>query len=174
MKKQISPQEAARSGRRIIDVREYPEYAASSIRNATLTPLATVEEKAAGWRRDEPLTLVCRSGKRATMAAEKLEQLGFTDLAVMSGGMEGWQQSGLPVETSDRRPWSLERQVRAIAGSMVVAFTLLGLTVSPWFFGLTLFVGAGLTFAGVTDVCLMATLLGKMPWNRQTAGSCAR
>ena len=32
-----------------------------------------------------------------------------------------------------------------------------------------LFVGAGLLFAGLTEFCLMATFLGRMPWNRMTA-----
>jgi hypothetical protein len=72
----------------------------------------------------------------------------------------------LPVQAAKRKPWSLERQVRAMAGSMVVLSTVVGLTVSPWFFAWALFVGAGLTFAGVSDICLMATLLGKLPWNR--------
>jgi hypothetical protein len=33
-----------------------------------------------------------------------------------------------------------------------------------WIF-LSAFVGLGLTFAGLTDICLMGELLGKMPWN---------
>jgi hypothetical protein len=86
--------------------------------------------------------------------------------------MEAWQRAGLPIAISERRPWSLERQVRAIAGTLVLLLTLLGLTTSPWFFAGTLFVGGGLLFAGVTDLCLMATLLGRMQWNR--ASQCQR
>jgi hypothetical protein len=55
---------------------------------------------------------------------------------------------------------------------MVILFTVLGVLVSPYFLGLTLFVGAGLLFAGVTDVCLMATALGKLPWNRASSAAC--
>jgi hypothetical protein len=33
--------------------------------------------------------------------------------------------------------------------------------------GMTAFVGAGLTFAGVTDICGMGILLAKAPWNRR-------
>jgi len=42
----------------------------------------------------------------------------------------------------------------------------LALTVSKlWLIG-TGFVGAGLVFAGVSNICMMASLLGKLPWNR--------
>jgi len=39
--------------------------------------------------------------------------------------------------------------------------------VSPWFFALSGFVGAGLTFAGLSGTCAMASLLAVMPWNRR-------
>ena len=44
---------------------------------------------------------------------------------------------------------------------------ILGWTISPVFYGLSAFVGAGLTFAGVTGFCGLARLLAIMPWNRQ-------
>ena len=113
------------------------------------------------------------SGKRATKAAETLVQLGFRNTAVLDGGMEAWEKAGHPVEIAEKRPWSLERQVRAIAGGMVLASTLLGIVVSLWFNGGTLLVGAGLLFAGITDFCLMATVLGKLPWNRAQGSACA-
>jgi hypothetical protein len=42
---------------------------------------------------------------------------------------------------------------------------------------LAMFVGAGLTFAGATDICMMGMVLAKMPWNKARAGcesSCGR
>jgi hypothetical protein len=42
----------------------------------------------------------------------------------------------------------------------------LGVAIHPWFLGLSAFVGAGLVMAGVTGWCGMATLLGKLPYNR--------
>ncbi len=165
----LSPQRVEASPATLIDVREYPEYSAAAIPRSVLVPLSTIENKAESWRKGDEVVLICRSGRRALDAAQRLEKLGFTDVAVLEGGVEAWQEAGLPVQTAKRKPWSLERQVRAIAGSMVVLSTVLGLTVSPWFFGWALFVGAGLTFAGVFDICLMATLLGKLPWNRPDA-----
>jgi hypothetical protein len=48
----------------------------------------------------------------------------------------------------------------------VLLGVVLGLSVHPAFFGLSAFVGAGLTFAGVSGFCGMARLLAIMPWNR--------
>lgn len=162
----LSPQQVEAGAATLIDVREYPEYAAAAIPGSVLIPLSTIEYKADNWRKDDEIVLVCRSGCRALDAAQRLEKIGFTAVAVLEGGMDAWQQAGLPAEESERKPWSLERQVRTAAGSMVVLSTVLGLTVSPWFFAWTLFVGVGLTFAGLSDICLMATVLGKLPWNR--------
>ncbi len=60
---------------------------------------------------------------------------------------------------------SLERQVRIVAGSLVLIGVLLGWFVHRGFFGLSAFVGAGLVFAGITDFCGMGLLLAKLPWN---------
>jgi hypothetical protein len=43
---------------------------------------------------------------------------------------------------------------------------VLGFLVAPAFFGVSAFVGAGLTMAGATGWCGMARLLRIMPWNR--------
>ncbi len=153
----------------IIDVREYPEFAGGSITSARLVPLSTLEIAAKAWDPGTPYLFVCKTGGRARKAAAKLAQMNFSNLAVLDGGMDAWRQAGLPCEVAQSKPWSLERQVRTIAGAMILLWTILAIAVSPWFLAGTLFVGAGLLFAGVTDLCLMATVLGKMPWNRPSA-----
>ena len=55
-----------------------------------------------------------------------------------------------------------------MAGGLVLAGVILGFLLSPWFFALSGFVGAGLTFAGVTGFCGMARILAVAPWNRVT------
>ena len=54
------------------------------------------------------------------------------------------------------------------AGALVLLGTLLGALVSPWFLLLSGFVGAGLTFAGLTGTCGMAMLLARLPYNQRT------
>jgi hypothetical protein len=61
----------------------------------------------------------------------------------------------------------MQRQVMIAAGLLVLAATLLSLFVAPAWIALSIFVGAGLTFAGVTGFCGMARLLALMPWNRR-------
>ncbi|MDO8535596.1 MAG: C-GCAxxG-C-C family (seleno)protein [Candidatus Omnitrophota bacterium] len=63
-------------------------------------------------------------------------------------------------------PISLERQVRIIAGSLVLSGTLLAIFINPWFLSVPLFVSSGLIYAGVTDSCMMGTLLMKLPYNK--------
>jgi hypothetical protein len=56
--------------------------------------------------------------------------------------------------------------VRIAAGSLVLITLALAVAVSKlWLIG-TGFVGAGLVFAGVSNICMMATVLGRLPWNR--------
>ena len=48
--------------------------------------------------KDRPVILVCRTDKRSTTAATLLRDAGFRDVGVLRGGMEQWNQKGLPVE----------------------------------------------------------------------------
>ena len=62
--------------------------------------------------------------------------------------------------------WALERQVRLVAGIIALTGAVLALTVSTSWACLSGLAGLGLTMAGLTDFCPMATLLARMPWNR--------
>lgn len=61
---------------------------------------------------------------------------------------------------------SLEGQVRLIAGCMVLAGIVLAWLVHWAFISISLFVGCGLIYAGITDNCLMTIVLNKLPYNR--------
>ena len=58
------------------------------------------------------------------------------------------------------------QQVQIAAGSLILLGLTLSQTVAPAWIALPWFVGAGLTFAGLTGFCGMARLLAAMPWNR--------
>lgn len=83
---------------RIVDVREPFELADGRISGAENVPLGTLDRAARGWRRDEPLILVCRSGARSGRAAAALAAAGFQAVVNLAGGMLAWQAAGLPVE----------------------------------------------------------------------------
>lgn len=150
---------------RLIDVREYPEFAEGHIEGSELVPLGTLDKASESWNRSEPLTLVCRSGRRSDDAKETLAGKGFKHLQVIEGGIQAWTNSGKPLSVTANKPWSMERQVRVTAGSLVLAFFGLGLLTSKKFFVGAGLVGAGLVYAGVSDTCMMASVLGRMPWN---------
>ncbi|HEU4704207.1 MAG TPA: rhodanese family protein, partial [Sphingomicrobium sp.] len=90
------------------------------------------------------------------------------DCYIVEGGIEGWRRSGLPVETVRGAPIEMQRQVMIAAGTLVLLGALMAMLVAPGWIWLTLFVGAGLTFAGVSGFCGMAHVLGMMPWNRSS------
>ena len=79
--------------------------------------------------------------------------------------MEAVKQSNIELKASGRRVIPLERQVRIVAGLLVLTGAILGTWFNPAFYGLAAFVGAGLVFAGITDICPMGMLIAKMPWN---------
>ena len=150
---------------RLIDVREYSEFAEGHIEGSELVPLGTLDKASEGWDRFAPLTLVCRSGRRSENARQTLAGKGFTSLRVLDGGVQAWTSSGKPLTVAENKPRSMERQVRVTAGALVLTFFGLGLLTSKKFFVGAGLVGAGLVYAGVSDTCMMASVLGRMPWN---------
>ena len=160
----------------LLDVRTPAEHAEIHIPGVQLMPLDRLDAaqlaSANGFAKDQPLYVLCRSGSRAKQAAEKLEKEGFTQCHVVEGGTMAWADAGLPVNRGASGVIPLERQVRIAAGLMVLAGVLLAQFVHPAFIWLSGFVGAGLTFAGITDWCGMGMLIARMPWNQRGAGSC--
>jgi rhodanese-related sulfurtransferase len=154
------------SSAQLFDVRSYPEFAGGHLVGARLLPLDQVTQRLAEIDRTRPVVVVCGTGKRSAQAREALISAGFEQVSDLAGGLAAWEEAGLPMEKSARVPWSLERQVRVVAGSLVLLGVALGFSVHPAFFGLSAFIGGGLVVAGVTDWCGMGLLLARMPWNR--------
>jgi len=148
-----------------IDVRSATEFAAGHLPGAINIPMDEIEARLHDLGPERPIVLVCKSGGRARMVADLLEPCR-KDVSVLAGGTDAWRKAGLPIVASRRTRWSLERQVRLAAGGLVLAGTLLAVTMSRDWLVLTGFVGLGLMFAGLSDYCPMAVLLGVMPWNR--------
>ncbi|MGI5271161.1 rhodanese-like domain-containing protein [Nonomuraea sp. CA-218870] len=150
----------------VVDVRTPAEFESAHIDGAVNLPLDQVDAHLrrivadAGGR----MLLICQSGARAERARTALDAAGVSDLAVLDGGMNAWIASGAPV-TRGRPRWTLERQVRLVAGSVVLASVVLSLWI-PAAVLVAAFIGAGLTFAALTDTCAMGMLLAKLPYNR--------
>ncbi|MEM0898060.1 MAG: rhodanese-like domain-containing protein [Verrucomicrobiota bacterium] len=159
---------AANAGLKLIDVRTPPEFRAVHVIGAMNLPLDQVSKEAfenvAGDA--EEVILICKSGARSGKAGEQLEKLGVEGLSSVEGGTDRCVEEGLSVNRGES-VISLDRQVRIMAGSIVLVGSVLGLLVHPGFFALPIFIGAGFVFSGLTDTCGMGVMLSKMPWNRQ-------
>lgn len=150
----------------LIDVRSPSEFAVGHIAGAVNIPMDQIESRLSDLS-SGPIVLICQMGKRARITANLLEPCQ-RQIAVLEGGTAAWIQAGLPVVTNVKTRWSLERQVRLGAGLLVLLGAMLALTANPRWLFLSAFVGMGLTFAGLTDICPMAEILEKMPWNART------
>jgi rhodanese-related sulfurtransferase len=148
-----------------VDVRSATEFASGHIPGTVNIPMEQIEARLEDLRPEIPIVLVCQAGKRARMVAGLLEPCR-KDVKVLEGGTAAWKAAGLPLVVSTNTRWSLERQVRLVAGLLILTALLLAETVHRYWLGLAGFVGLGLTFAGLTDLCLMAALLVRLPWNR--------
>jgi rhodanese-related sulfurtransferase len=151
----------------LVDVRSGNEFASGHIPGAVNIPMDQIEARLDDLGLDRPIVLICQSGSRARMTASLLEPCQRR-IAILEGGTRAWIEAGLPVVASVKMGWSLERQVRLGAGLLVLTGVVLTLSVSPQWIFLCGFVGLGLTFAGLTDICAMGVILQKMPWNSRS------
>lgn len=156
----------------ILDVRTAAEVKAASLPDCLhiplhdLTPERLQAEIEKSGKNGAQVYLLCQGGKRAEMAADQLKGKFNAELVIIEGGMNAVKQSNIPLAEQGKNVIPLERQIRIVAGLLVITGAALGTWVNPAFYGLSAFVGAGLVFAGVTDICAMGMLIAKAPWNK--------
>ncbi|MFF5974871.1 rhodanese-like domain-containing protein [Streptomyces sp. NPDC012769] len=161
----------------VVDVRTPAEYAGGHLPGALNVPLdrldravPDLEEAAARGS----LLVVCQSGGRSAAACGRLAARGVAAID-LAGGTSGWAARGYALErpagAPARVPWAMDRQVRLVAGSLVLLGLLLGVFVHPALQLLAAAVAGGLVFSALTNTCAMAVLLGKLPYNQAGAGA---
>lgn len=155
----------------IIDVREKDEFAADSIENSINAPLSTFGTEGPALLKSlagNRIVLMCRSGKRAGLAAQQSAGFGLDglELEVYPGGIIAWKQEGFPTRIVKSSHLPIMRQVQLIAGTLVITGAVLSYYSHPAWAALSAFVGGGLSLAGATGFCGMAELLALMPWNK--------
>lgn len=165
-----------------VDVRSEDEHLSGTIPGSICAPHDEIEKHLHKLPKDKELVLFCRSGGRSDKARATLKQLGYDNLSEIEGGFIAWSSDpGNPVHNS-RKSISIQRQVLVAAGTLVLIASLSGLFINKAWFGLAIFVGAGLSFAGISGFCGMALLLERMPWNKvqanavleqETSGTCS-
>jgi len=102
--RQIAPQEAVllfnHEDALVLDVREQSEWTDGHIAKAKHIPLGQLKNRLADLEKHKgkPIIAVCRSGNRSNHACGALKKAGFDNLHNLAGGMQAWEQAGLPRE----------------------------------------------------------------------------
>jgi rhodanese-related sulfurtransferase len=153
---------------RVVDVRTPAEFETSHIAGSYNVPLDVVDQLGPEIARrldgHSDVVLVCRSGQRSTKAQTLLRNAGLSSGRVLENGITDWEGQGFAVDRGAQR-WDLERQVRLVAGSVVLS-SVLGSVAVPRLKWLAAAIGAGLTYAAVSNTCAMGTALSKLTYNR--------
>ena len=84
----------------VVDVRERLEWNDGHIRGAIHVPRGFLELRIENEVPDKsaPIVVYCESGVRSLLAGATLQQMGYTDVASMAGGIQAWKASGLPID----------------------------------------------------------------------------
>jgi rhodanese-related sulfurtransferase len=81
----------------LVDVREPHEWDAGRIPGARHVELEHLASQADSIPRDRPVIFQCRLGIRSAMATKAFRASGYDALS-MAGGIQAWQEAGLPLE----------------------------------------------------------------------------
>ena len=84
----------------IIDVREQNEIAQASINGAIHLPMSAFDPSRLPTDSGKKIVFFCALGMRSIQVSQHLLANGLLDEAYnLTGGLEAWQQAGLPMET---------------------------------------------------------------------------
>jgi molybdopterin/thiamine biosynthesis adenylyltransferase/rhodanese-related sulfurtransferase len=102
--KEVTPQEVdalPEGAATIVDVREASEWEQGHLPGARHVSKSYIEQQieAAAPDRDAPVILYCAGGVRSLFAGQTLAEMGYTNVASMSGGFQAWKGAGLEFET---------------------------------------------------------------------------
>lgn len=103
---QVSPMAAEdliTAGAMVIDVREGDEWSAGHVPHSVLIPMGEVEARVGEIQAGLPAVVVCRSGGRSNTIVQLLNSRGI-DAVNLAGGMQAWEQTGLPVVDAQGHP----------------------------------------------------------------------
>ncbi|KMY48694.1 sulfurtransferase TusA family protein [Peribacillus loiseleuriae] len=74
----------------VLDVREAAEFAFNHIPNAISIPLGELENRLNELKKEDEIFVICRTGNRSDLAAQKLSENGFTNVINVVPGMSQW------------------------------------------------------------------------------------
>ncbi|MGW4985522.1 rhodanese-like domain-containing protein [Streptomyces mirabilis] len=161
------------TGLTLIDVRTPGEYASGHLPGALNIPLDHLPRAVPALKEArQELLMVCASGTRSATACRVLAGHGVEAVS-LAGGTGEWAARGYELNHptgAPRSTWSMERQVRLTAATLVLIGLALGLLHPAWQL-LSAGVAAGLVYSALTDTCGMAALLSRLPHNQPRAAA---
>lgn len=80
-----------------LDIREPSEFTKEHIADSVNLPLSTLSEDSTLKNKAKPIILICASGQRSRTAAKQLNGKGFSDVYVLTGGLNSWKEAKLPL-----------------------------------------------------------------------------
>jgi hydroxyacylglutathione hydrolase len=88
----------ASKGVTVLDVRNAVEFAEGHIPSSLHIPLGYLGDRVREVPSDKPIVVQCHSGSRSQIGASLLKKLGRQDVMNLVGGIEAWEEAGLPIE----------------------------------------------------------------------------
>lgn len=87
-----------------LDVREDSEFAKDHAKGARHLGKGIIERdiETVIPNKQEEIILYCGGGFRSVLAADALQQMGYTNVVSMDGGIKAWREAGYPIETGSR------------------------------------------------------------------------
>jgi rhodanese-related sulfurtransferase len=79
-----------------LDVRETWEREVCALPNSLHIPMGQIQVRAAELQNESEIVVICHHGIRSRQAAELLEQMGFTNLYSLAGGIDAWARDVEP------------------------------------------------------------------------------
>ncbi len=88
----------------IVDVRDPHEYIKGHIENSTNLPLGKFSETISTLEKNksQPIIVVCQTGTRSVPACKTLSKAGFEQVFNITGGMQSWEDSKLPIKVTSK------------------------------------------------------------------------
>lgn len=82
--------DAQKAGAQVVDVRTPGEYQMGHIKGSINVSVSEIRSAAASWNRDKEYVLYCASGARSADAQAVMQDMGFKNVADLTGGVSAW------------------------------------------------------------------------------------
>lgn len=151
----------------VIDVRDSGEFLVAAIPGSMNVPLGSFEDKVLEKLSAKNVIIYCQGGGRSEQAMEKISKKFGKDIYELEDGFNSWIEANGKIEKRVSVNFPVMQQVQITAGALVLFGSIMSLLTNVNWIGLSMFVGAGLMFAGFTGWCGMGKLLSSMPWNNR-------